>query len=178
MPNGFESGLQKVIPAVLLYAFHQNQVLMIQKKDHWNGLGGKLELQGPLRRESLLDAAIREFLEEAQVPTHPQQWRWLGQLWFPDFKAEKKQDWAVTVFWTELSNEQAQRIPVGVQSPEGILRWIHPSQLAELPLWEGDRHFLSFVLRREPFFGTLHYSQGKCTHYEIEPILARGPTNP
>ena len=50
MKNPYESGTQKVIPAVLLYAFHGNELLMLNAKGKdgmpgkWNGLGGKLEL--------------------------------------------------------------------------------------------------------------------------------------
>ena len=62
MSNTYESGAQKIIPAVLLYAFYKNELLMIHGKgkdgmpSKWNGLGGKLDLG-----ESMIEAAVREF---------------------------------------------------------------------------------------------------------------------
>jgi 8-oxo-dGTP diphosphatase len=178
--NPFQAGVQKIVPAVLLYAFYKNQILMIQKQDHWNGLGGKLDLvatppgeaspEAPLR-ETPLDAAVREFREEAGIETRHADWHWLGQLWFPDFKAALREDWWVTVFWTELTAEQASKIPTGTLMDEGTLHWVPSRQVMNLNLWDGDREFLPFVLNRKPFQGTLHYQNGKCSQHDSRPIF-------
>jgi 8-oxo-dGTP diphosphatase len=172
MNNPFVTGAQKIIPAVLLYAFHQGQVLMLKShpKDglpgKWNGLGGKLDFG-----ETPLQASVREFQEEASCETVPSQWRWMGQLYFPNFKPHKNEDWWVTVFVTDLSDEQARRIPVeDPLQPEGTLLFVQPSRALCLDLWEGDQQFLPLVFDRRPFQGVFFYEQGRCSRYELSPI--------
>ena len=165
MTNIYELGSQKIIPAVLLYAFYQNQILMIEK-NVWNGLGGKLD-QG----ETALDAAVREFQEEANCNTSGAQWTWLGQLFFPNFKPHKNEDWWVTVFTTELNDLQMAEIRnSNFKSPEGTLHLIPIEKLMELNLWQGDRHFLPLVLKGQAFQGTFFYENGNCIRHEISPI--------
>ena len=117
MSNGgnlFETGERKSIPAVLVYARLEDQVLMIHRnasatvtgcEDHhagrWNGLGGKCEAN-----ESALEAARREFLEEAGIDLESDTFNPLGVLQFPNFKAHKNEDWIVFVFSVEITLEQ------------------------------------------------------------------------
>lgn len=43
---------------------------------------------------------------------------------------------------------------------EGDLRWIRKEEVFSLPLWDGDRVFLSYLLENEPFFHLeLHYDR-------------------
>ena len=163
--NVYESSTQKVIPAVLLYAFYQNQLLMISK-NVWNGLGGKLDLG-----ESPLMAAVREFEEEANCKTTPLQWQWLGQLFFPNFKSQKNQDWWVTVYITDLTETQVKQIPINdIHAKEGPLYWIPCDKVMGLKTWDGDQKFLPYVLSRTPFQGTFFYEAGKCVTHEIAEI--------
>jgi 8-oxo-dGTP diphosphatase len=173
MNNAYENGSQKVIPAVLLYAFKGHELLMIHPKakddmpSKWNGLGGKLELG-----ESMLDAAVREFQEEASCNTLPEQWQWLGQLYFPNFKAHKKEDWLVNVFITDLTAIQVSQIPL--KDPlqrEGTLHFVPFSEILGLDLWEGDQKFLPLVLQRTPFEGTFFYENGHPVRQELAPIF-------
>jgi 8-oxo-dGTP diphosphatase len=174
MKNAYESGNQKVIPAVLLYAFYESRVLMLHRNSKpndlhegkWNGLGGKLEFG-----ESPLQTAVREFKEESRGETTAEQWRWAGQLFFPNFRAAKNEDWWVTVYTTELTAAQVASIPIDeVISPEGSLRWIARSELLNLNLWDGDRHFLPHVLAQAPFEGTFFYEQGSCRNFTLRLI--------
>ena len=172
MKNAYETGSQKIIPAVLLYAFYQGEVLMLcgRSKDglpgKWNGLGGKLE-QG----ESMLDAAVREFQEEASCQTTADQWHWMGQLYFPNFKSQKNEDWWVNVYLIDLSLEQKNSIPVNDDSqPEGALHFMSPEQAMNLDLWEGDLHFLPLVFKRTPFEGTFFYQNGRCEQFTVKEI--------
>jgi 8-oxo-dGTP diphosphatase len=170
--NAYEAGKQKIIPAVLLYAFYEDRVLMIHRnqkeKDFhegkWNGLGGKLELG-----ETSLNCAVREFEEESACKTQPEQWTWAGQLSFPNFKPHKNEDWAVTVFRTELTQAQAQSIIT--QNSEGTLHWVPVNELLALNLWEGDRKFLPLVLKKIPFEGTFFYVGGKLEQFFCNPIV-------
>ena len=174
MPNPYESGAQKIIPAVLLYAFHGHRILMIHRNikvdDHhqgkWNGLGGKLEFG-----ETFLEAAVREFEEEAHVSTKISQWQWAGQLFFPNFKEQKKEDWWVNVYITELTDaEAAQATAPDLIPSEGTLHWVELSRVMCLNLWDGDKNFIPYVLDRKPFQGTLFYSQGTCVRSEVNLI--------
>ena len=173
--NPYESAQQKIIPAVLLYAFYQDSVLMIHRnlrkndihEGKWNGLGGKLE-----KNETAKEAASREFHEEANCSVQAKDWKWTGQLFFPNFKAQKNEDWWVNVFVTELTELQARSIPQGDHplAVEGTLHFVEKAKLMDLNLWDGDRHFLNFVLEQLPFNGTFFYEQGKCVRHEIARI--------
>ncbi len=172
--NAYESGQQKVIPAVLLYAFYENKVLMIRARgkdgmpSKWNGLGGKLEAG-----ESPILAAVREFEEEANCKTLAKDWAWLGQLYFPNFKAHKSEDWWVTVYTLDLSPEQFKSIPLeDLGHPEGMLSMVEISKVNQLELWDGDLHFIPLVLARTPFEGTFFYEQGKCVRHELALVKA------
>lgn len=165
LTNAYESGQQKVIPAVLLYASFDDEILMMQKKDHWNGLGGKVELG-----ESPLEAAVREFEEESGLWTESKDWTWLGQLYFPNFKAHKNEDWWVTVFIAQLNLDQRKKIKIQSVTEEGSLQWVPQRKILDLPLWEGDADFLPYVFKKTPFQGTLFYSDGKCIRKDVRPI--------
>lgn len=170
MSNAFESGLRKVIPAVLIYAERDEQWLMLNRdasnaKDYhagkWNGLGGKLELD-----ESPREAAAREFHEEAGISLAAECFKPLGTLQFPNFKAHKQEDWLVFVFTVNVP----EKIEAWAAGPEGNLFWVPKAKILELPLWEGDRHFIPFVLRRQAFSGTIWYHESKVSKVWIEPI--------
>jgi 8-oxo-dGTP diphosphatase len=172
MINAYTSGSQKVIPAVLLYARYRGEILMLNARPKdglpgkWNGLGGKLD-----PGETFRETSVREFKEEASCDTTLDQWKWLGQLYFPNFKSHKLEDWWVNVFITDLSDLQAASIPLNDPlQPEGTLHFVPPSRILCLDLWEGDQKFLPFVFDQIPFQGTFHYESGRCSRYELAPI--------
>ncbi len=154
--NPFESGAQRIIPAVLVYLRHGTEYLMLYRSGKkaqdihlgkWNGLGGKCEL-GETPRE----AAVREVREESGIVVAPDALSCLGMIQFPNFKPHKKEDWWVTVFRGELALRSTP-----AQCPEGELQWIDQSKIMALPLWAGDALFLPRVLRGEAFFGSIFY---------------------
>ncbi len=133
----------------------------------WNGLGGKLE-----PGETFLEAAVREFLEESGCITIPSQWIWAGQLYFPNFKPHKNEDWWVNVWTIQLNLQQKESIILhDVHHQEGLLTWIKKDAVINLNLWDGDRYFLPYMLNGQCFQGTLFYTsvQGehRCTRHEI-----------
>lgn len=169
--NAFEKGLQKVIPAVLIYLLSGSKVLMIHRNsnpkikadDHygkWNGLGGKCE-----KEESPLEAAKRELFEESGFSLPESQFKPIGVIQFPNFKAKKSEDWCVFVFYSEIDPASSQR-PL-LASPEGELHWIPREEILSLNLWPGDSLFIPHVLRKEPFMGTIWYENEKVKKHWI-----------
>ncbi len=173
MPNAFEAGTRKVIPAVLVYAFEGPRVLLIHRvapdrpddyhAGKWNGLGGKLEAD-----ESPLECARRELREESGLDLAPDRFRALGTLQFPNFKAHKAEDWLVFVFRAEVRPDEASETLT--TSAEGRLHWIAPEKIAELGFWPGDRHFLPLVLEGKTFLGTIWYRGEEVARHWIQPL--------
>ena len=169
MPNAFETGHRKVIPAVLAYLEREGQVLMLLRnvkagdyhQGKYNGLGGKLEPD-----ESPREAARREVQEEAGVDLPARAYRLLGTLQFPNFKPQKGEDWVVWVFTAQLTPSQ-QAWPKG---PEGTLEWIPKSKVLDLNLWQGDRQFIPHVLANRPFAGTIWYQGEDVVRHEVEAL--------
>lgn len=71
---------------VLGFAYHKEQVLLVQKpkgsmhEGLWNGIGGKLEVTGKPGEETALEAMNREWAEETALA--PQTWSCVGLLSF------------------------------------------------------------------------------------------------
>jgi 8-oxo-dGTP diphosphatase len=162
--NPFESGIRKVIPAVLVYVRCGDSILMIHRsvqgvqgkvdfhEGKWNGLGGKCELD-----ESPLEAAQREVKEESGIELPHSLFQALGTLQFPNFKPHKNEDWMVFVFHAEISpSEKPYTLP---SSAEGELHWIPIQDILTLNLWPGDRYFIPYVLEQKAFMGTLWYKE-------------------
>ena len=49
------------------------------------------------------------------------------------------------------------------ENPEGTLDWVDVKRVLDLPLWEGDRHFLPLVFERteRQFHGVMPYRDGR-----------------
>lgn len=173
MPNSFETGERKVIPAVLVYLFKGEEVLMIHRKGvmgaadfhqgKWNGLGGKCELD-----ESPVEAARREILEEAGVELPHHRFEAMGVLQFPRFKPHREEDWVVFVFSARIDDVDAGAVLK--DNREGQLHWVHQNDLLALELWEGDRHFIPWVLEGRPFLGTFWYREGRLSRHSMMPM--------
>ena len=168
--NPYESGARKLIPAVLIYVFAGDRVLMLHrnaKKDDvhsgkWNGLGGKLEID-----ESAREAARRELEEESGLALQLDQFKPLGCVLFPNFKPQKSEDWFCSIFVVTLDRSTKEMMLSG---PEGELHWIEVSKVLDLPLWRGDQEFLPYVLAHRPFQGTIWYSGETVLRAEILPL--------
>ncbi len=169
MPNAFETGLRKVIPAVLVYLDRGPELLMLHRNakpddyhgGKYNGLGGKCEPD-----ESPRGAARRETAEESGIELPAEAFRLLGVLQFPNFKPHKGEDWLVWVFSAQLPAE----ITPWPQGPEGSLVWMPKADVLNLNLWAGDRHFLPLVLAKRPFAGTIWYRGEVVERFELEEL--------
>lgn len=134
------------------------QVLLIERNRRpddahfgkFNGLGGKLE-----PNEDIVSGMKREIREEAGIECVSLQLR--GTVSWPGF-GKHGEDWFGFIFlidaWTGTPT---------TENAEGTLRWIPVERILELPLWEGDRHFVPLVFDRSiaQFHGVLPYRGGK-----------------
>ena len=116
----------------------------------FNGLGGKLHAD-----EDIVAGMKREIREEAAIECTTLHLR--GTISWPGF-GKKGEDWFGFLFrvdaWTGT--------PLA-ENAEGTLTWVPIEKMMELPLWEGDRHFLPLVFDRTitQFHGVMPYRNGK-----------------
>ena len=101
----------------------------------YNGLGGKLD-----RGEDVVAGMRREIREEAGL--HCEQLVLRGTISWPGF-GKQGEDWFGFIFRVDRWSG-----PPFADNPEGPLVWIDVDRILELPLWEGDRHFLPLVFQR------------------------------
>jgi 8-oxo-dGTP diphosphatase len=123
----------------------------------YNGLGGKLE-----SHEDPYTGMRRELLEEAAIDVQSMQLR--GVINWPGF-GKSGEDWLGFIFLiTQFSGE------VPTHNAEGSLHWIPRNQLLQLPLWDGDRHFLPLVFDDDAgiFFGLMPYQKGKMQSWTFQ----------
>lgn len=151
----------KVINATLCYIQTEDQTLMLHRvkkendihQDKWNGLGGKFE-QG----ESPEECLEREIKEESGLTLHA--YRLAGLLSFPKFDGVN--DWQVFLYQaTGFSGDL-------LDSDEGSLKWIPTSQLRRLNLWEGDMHFIKWMLEGKFFSAKFIYEKKRLIDYTVK----------
>ncbi len=123
----------------------------------YNGLGGKME-----RDEDVAACMRRELREEAGIEARSMQLR--GTLSWPGF-GKNGEDWLGFLFLVTAFE--------GMPPPrnaEGTLEWIELDRIAELPLWDGDRHFLPLVFDADPrpFHGVMPYREGRMQSWHFE----------
>ncbi len=168
------------IVGTLAYLLDRNSdaVLMIRRNarpgdEHFgkvNGLGGKLEAD-----ESVVAGLRREPDEEAGVELISFALR--GTITWSNF-GPKGQDWLAFIF---LVDRWKGRPPSA--NEEGTLEWVPRNRLleacstdssqrtgAELPMWDGDRHFVPLVFDSDPraFYGTMPYDNQRAKSWTFE----------
>lgn len=116
----------------------------------YNGLGGKLS-----RDEDVITCLRREIREEAGLECDEILLR--GTVSWPGF-GKHGEDWFGFIFridrWRGTPSNE---------NPEGSLEWMPVERLLDLPLWEGDRHFLPLVFEKaaRQFHGVMPYRDGQ-----------------
>lgn len=136
----------------------------------WNGLGGKLEAD-----EDVAAGLRRELAEEARIEVRAMQLR--GTVSWPGF-GPNGEDWLGFVFVVDRWEGD-----IPDHNAEGRLEWVPRARLvaacsdddderlaADLPMWEGDRHFLPLVFDDDPrpFHGVMPYDAGRPTDWRYE----------
>jgi 8-oxo-dGTP diphosphatase len=129
----------------------------------YNGLGGKLEAD-----EDVVAGLRREVREEAGIECRSLRLR--GTVSWPGFGRNGK-DWFGFVF----TIDRWEGAPL-TENAEGTLLWVPVDKLLELPLWEGDRHFLPLVFDDAvaQFHGLMPYRAGQPGRWQCTILDARG----
>lgn len=135
---------------------NREQVLLVHRSARpeddqlgkYNGLGGKMEPD-----EDVAACMIREIREESGLETTEMSLR--GTINWTNF-GPKGENWLGFIFLITAFTGQ----PYAANA-EGPLAWFPLDKLHELPMWEGDRHFLPLVFDADPrpFHGVMPYDK-------------------
>jgi 8-oxo-dGTP diphosphatase len=129
---------------------HRNARADDQHLGKYNGLGGKME-----PGEDIAQCMRREIAEEAGI--HVTAMRFRGTVNWPGF-GKQGEDWLGFVFIIDAFDGESL-----TENNEGTLEWVDVASLYDLPMWEGDRHFLPLVFDNDgrPFHGVMPYLHGR-----------------
>ncbi len=118
----------------------------------YNGLGGKMRPD-----EDVSACMRREIQEEAGIECQEMVLR--GTINWTDF-GPNGEDWLGFIFRIHRFHGVPR-----TSNEEGTLLWHPVNRLHELPMWEGDRHFLPLVFDDDPrpFHGHMPYRHGRPT---------------
>jgi 8-oxo-dGTP diphosphatase len=127
-----------------------------QQLGKYNGLGGKLE-----PHEDVAAGMRRELREEAGLEATAMRLR--GTISWPGF-GKHGEDWFGFVFVIDAFTGEPPE-----QNAEGTLSWVPRERLLDLPMWEGDRHFLPLVFDDDsrPFHGVMPYDGGRPVSWTV-----------
>jgi 8-oxo-dGTP diphosphatase len=128
-----------------------------------NGLGGKLD-----PGEDVVAGMRREIREEGGIECLSLRLR--GTVSWPGF-GKHGEDWFAFIF----AVDRWQGEPLTANA-EGTLIWVPVERLLELPLWEGDRHFLPLVFDSAigEFHGVMPYQDGQPVSWQCSVRTAAG----
>jgi len=125
----------------------------------YNGLGGKMR-----SGEDIVTCMEREIMEEAGIICEETLLR--GTINWTGF-GPNGESWLGFIFRIERFSGTPK-----LCNNEGELSWHPISRLHELPMWEGDRHFLPMVFDDDPrqFHGHMPYENGRPIAWEFKRI--------
>lgn len=127
-----------------------------QQHGKYNGLGGKLD-----PHEHIVDGMRRELREEAAIEATSLHLR--GTISWPGF-GKAGEDWFGFIFVIDAFTGEPP-----TENAEGTLSWIPRERLLDLPMWDGDRHFLPLVFDDDPrpFHGVMPYDGGRPVSWTV-----------
>lgn len=156
----------------LAYVLRGDDVLMVHRTfraddahlGRYNGLGGKLEPD-----EDVVAGMRRELREEAGIEATSLRLR--GTVSWPGFGAGGE-DWFGFIFCVDAFTGEPP-----ARNAEGTLHWVARERLADLPMWEGDRHWLPLVFDDAvgQFHGVLPYADGRPVSWSVSTLPATPP---
>ena len=135
---------------------HRNARGDDQHLGKYNGLGGKME-----PGEDVVACMRRELREEAQIECRELVLR--GTINWTGF-GPNGEDWLGFIFRIDRFEGTPPE-----RNEEGSLEW-HPVEgLLDLPMWEGDRHFLPLVFDDDPraFHGYMPYEGDRPLNWDF-----------
>ncbi|MGM0845732.1 MAG: NUDIX hydrolase [Bacillota bacterium] len=141
---------------------NEDKVLLLQKprRNWWVAPGGKME-QG----ESIRDAVIREYREETGIYLRNADVK--GIFTFIIKEGDKiVSEWMMFSFFaTEADGVNL------TECEEGILEWHDLEEIKNLPMAEGDRHILEYMVHgKGTIYGTFTYTPDfKLLAYKLDP---------
>jgi 8-oxo-dGTP diphosphatase len=128
---------------------HRNRRPDDAHRGKYNGLGGKVE-----RDEDVVACIRREIREESGLECAELVLR--GTVSWPGF-GKCGEDWFGFLFRIDRFTGTPR-----AENADGPLEWVEVGRVLELPLWEGDRHFLPLVFAGgRQFHGVMPYRDGR-----------------
>ena len=129
---------------------HRNARDDDQHLGKYNGLGGKMRPD-----EDVVGCMKREIREEAGIEATELALR--GTINWTGF-GPNGEDWLGFIFRIDAFEGE----PLA-ENEEGPLQWMDRARMMDLPMWEGDRHFLPMVFDSDPraFHGHMPYRNGR-----------------
>jgi len=129
---------------------HRNARQSDQHLGKYNGLGGKM-----LADEDVVTCMKREIREESGFECTAMELR--GTINWTGFGPEGE-NWLGFIFLIRSVTGDLMK-----RNEEGELAWHPIATLDQLPMWEGDRHFLPLVFDGDPriFHGYMPYADGR-----------------
>jgi 8-oxo-dGTP diphosphatase len=128
---------------------HRNRRPEDAHRGKYNGLGGKLEAG-----EDVVACLRREVREESGLECVEVLLR--GTVSWPGF-GKSGEDWFGFIFRIDRYRGEP-----WAENADGPLEWVEVGRVLELPLWEGDRHFLPLVFAGGPqFHAVMPYRDGR-----------------
>ena len=125
-----------------------------ENADKWVGIGGKFEAE-----ETPEECALREIYEETGLT--PQKLFYRGIVTFVSDR-----------YGTEYMHLFTASDCIGKikdSCDEGVLEWVQKTEVASLPLWEGDHLFLELLNTERPFFSLkLCYRGDRLVHAVLD----------
>ena len=116
-----------------------------ENHDKWIGVGGKFEAG-----ETPFDCARREILEECGVKVPSLRYRGIVTFVSDLYGTEYMHLFSACGYEGEIDYE----------CDEGNLEWVKKERVPELPIWEGDKIFLSLLDTEDRFFSLKLEYQG------------------
>lgn len=116
---------------------HRVKKVNDENHDKWIGVGGKLEAG-----ESPYDCARREILEETGVAVRDLEYRGIVTFVSDIYGTEYMHLFTAKEYDGEICYD----------CDEGRLEWVKKEKVTSLPIWEGDKIFLSLLDTEKRFF--------------------------
>ena len=125
-----------------------------ENRDKWIGIGGKFE-----PGETPYECARREILEETGLIANTLSYRGIVTFVSDIYGTEYMHLFTTCDFSGKISENCS----------EGILTWVKKSEATSLPIWEGDKIFLSLLDTDTPFFSLkLEYEGDRLVSHRLE----------